>query len=109
MAKHNKKTTHIYISVVEVDTCLRLKSLMTQLHEDITTCEFDIGFIVSFRGAKDLAGIRSCLLKSDKIVLWCDGLASFGASRKWKTADSDSHESETVANLKKRPERENIV
>jgi hypothetical protein len=88
-----------------------LKSLIrAQLCGDITTCEFDVGFVsgtnvVSIRSEEDLAEIWSSQLKGDKIVLWCDWLASSGASCKRKTAVSDSEDSETVPNPKKKTTR----
>jgi len=93
--------------VPEVGTCSRLKSLIrAQLREDITSSEFDVGFVsgnnvVSIRSEQDLAEIWSNLLRRDKVLLWCDGLARSG-SRKRNASDSDSDESDIVSNTKKK-------
>ena len=111
VAKYDKKKSKTFtlrnIDVAAVGTCSRLKSLIrAQLREDITTSEFDVGYvsgtnIVSIRSGEDLMEIWSCLLKGEKIVLWCDGLSS-GGSRKRKTTDSDSDECESRPSAKKK-------
>lgn len=69
--------------------------------------------MVSARSKEDLAEIWSSQLNGDKIVLWCDGLASSGAICKWnKIADSDSGDSDTIPNpnpKKKTKDREDCV
>ena len=103
------------INVTEVNTCVRLKSLIkAQFHQDIALSDFDVGYVVganfiSIRTEEDLGEILSNLLKGENIVLWCDGL-SCGSSRKRKATDLDTDESEATKKTNDRDDRvQNIL
>ena len=109
VGKHGRKRSKTFtlrnISVSEIYTCSLLKELIrAQLREDITTSDFDVGFlngsnVVSIRNKDDLADIRSNLLRGERIILWCDGLAG---SQKRKSAESDSDDSDIISKPKKK-------
>ena len=109
VGKHGRKRSKTFtlrnISVSEIYTCSLLKELIrAQLREDITTSGFDVGFlngsnVVSIRNKDDLADIWSNLLRGERIILWCDGLAG---SQKCKSAESDSDDSNIISKPKKK-------
>ena len=109
VSKNGKKNAKTFtlrnISVPNVNTCSLLKNLIrAQLWEDITHCDFDVGYlsgtnVISICNKDDLCEIWANLLKGDKITLWCDGLERNGEGRKRK-ADSDSDDSDVVSKPK---------
>lgn len=77
--KEFKTFTLRNIDTGNVNTCDRLKLLISaQLDSDVTR-DFDVGFVksgslVSIRSSSDLLKAWQAIYKGSNVILWCDGL-----------------------------------
>ena len=117
--KDGKIFTIRNVDTTVISSCDDLKQ---QLSEDITTDDFDIGFvdgssIVRLRNKEDLIEVWSGLRETgSKMTLWCDGLIDRSTrksdGRKRVRSDdvgSESELTETRPSKRKQPEREEKV
>ena len=105
LAKKDPKTfTLRNVDTVGVNSEEKLKLLIrTQLHKDIVSGEFDVGYlqgstVVSIRSSQDLLEIWNDVRKGTKTILWCNGLKEGNPkSRKRKQADDSDVDSDNDA------------
>ena len=81
-------------------TCDRLRGLIkAQLGDDLRDV-FDVGYyhnksVVSIRSADDLREVWAGICKSERLVLWCDGLTMWGTSSKSSKRSKSVEESDS--------------
>lgn len=121
--KDGKIFTIRNVDTTVISSCDDLKkTIKQQLSEDITTDDFDIGFvdgssIVRLRNKEDLVEVWSGLRKTgSKMTLWCDNLIDRSTrksdGRKRVRSDDvglESELTETRPSKRKQPEREEKV